>query len=229
MKFRQGISLHFINIFMKSIHYNSNDWSTITNIRNHMFEYLLVFSCDAVTETAIGSVKQYFQKHYQCEHAAHLRPHLTLFNCIIHDNKLDRVIQGFQKIARHTAPFRIELDRFNQYERGTFYVDLEDKASDQVLDLVKKLKSETSEHLSRWAGEFRFCTDPHFTVARQMTAKQLEQATAEWRHSEFHAAFKVSEMSLLRRSLVSGSKYAEVGRIPLVGMPANTFVQGSLF
>lgn len=214
---------------MKAIHFNNNDWSTITNIRNHMFEYLLVFSCDAVTEAAIGTVKQYFQKHYGCEHAANLRPHLTLFNCIIHDNKLDRLIQGFQKVARHTAPFQIELNRFNQYERGTFYVDLEDGVSDQIMGFVRNLKADTSEHLSRWAGEFKFCTDPHFTVARQMTDLQFQRAVAEWRNSQFNATFKVSEMSLLRRSLVNGAKFTEVARIPLHGLPVRTLVQGSLF
>ncbi|MHA4741918.1 2'-5' RNA ligase family protein [Dyadobacter sp. MSC1_007] len=215
---------------MKAIHFNNNDWSTITNIRNHMFEYLLVFSCDAVTEAAIGSIKQYFKKNYGCQQSANLRPHLTLFNCVIHDYKLDRIIQGFQKVARHTAPFSIELNRFNQYEGGTFYVDLEDKTSQQVLDLVRKLKGETSDHLSRWAsGEFKFCTDPHFTVARQMTPAQLQRAVLEWQQRQFKASFKVSEMVLLRRSLIKGSKCQEIVRIPLMGLPGNTFVQGSLF
>jgi 2'-5' RNA ligase len=215
---------------MKAIHFNNNDLSTIRNIREHMFEYLLVFSCDPVTEAAIGSVKQYFHKAYGCDQAANLRPHLTLFNCIIHENKLDRVIQGFEKVARHVAPFRVELDGFSQYEGGTFYVDLEESASGQVLGLVKDLKAETSDHLSKWAsGEFRFCADPHVTVARNMTPMQINSAVKEWMSKKFRASFRVNEMILLKRSLVSGSKCREIARMPLLGLPGKTFVQASLF
>ncbi|SDF80328.1 2'-5' RNA ligase [Dyadobacter soli] len=215
---------------MKSIHFNNNDLSTIRNIREHLYEYLLVFSCDPVTEAAIGSVKQYFQKAYGCEQSANLRPHLTLFNCIIHEYKLERVIQGFEKVARRMAPFRIELDGFNKYEGGTFYVDLEEGSSQHVGGLVKNLKSETFDHLSKWAsGEFRFCTDPHVTVARRMTPTQVNSASKEWMYKKFQSSFRVTEMILLKRSLVSGSKCREVARMPLLGLPDQAFVQASLF
>jgi|GEM_PF-652602 len=215
---------------MKSIHFNNNDLSTIRNIREHLYEYLLVFSCDPVTEAAIGSVKQYFQKAYGCEQAANLRPHLTLFNCVIHEYKLERIIQGFEKVARHVEPFRIELDGFNKYEGGTFYVDLGEGSSQKVNGLVKTLKSETVDHLSKWAsGEFRFCTDPHVTVARKMTPLQVNSAAKEWMYKKFHSSFRVTEMILLQRSLVSGSKCREIARMPLLGLPGEAFVQGSLF
>jgi 2'-5' RNA ligase len=215
---------------MKSIHINNNDLSTIRNIREHLYEYLLVFSCDPVTEAAIGSVKQYFQKAYGCEQAANLRPHLTLFNCIIHEYKLDRVIQGFEKVARHIAPLRIELDGFNRYESGTFYVDLEESSSYQINGLSKNLKTETVEHLSKWAsGEFRFCTDPHITIARKMTPAQINSAAGEWMYKKFHSSFRVNEMILLKRSLISGSKCQEIARMPLLGLPDQALVQGSLF
>jgi uncharacterized protein YecT (DUF1311 family) len=79
------------------------------------------------------------------------------------------------------------------------------------------------------SGEFKFCTDPHFTVARQMTPAQLQRAVLEWQQRQFKASFKVSEMVLLRRSLIKGSKCQEIVRIPLMGLPGKTFVQGSLF
>ncbi|OJV12450.1 MAG: hypothetical protein BGO21_06845 [Dyadobacter sp. 50-39] len=215
---------------MKSIHFNNNDLSTIRNIREHLYEYLLVFSCDPVTEAAIGGVKQYFQKAYGCEQAANLRPHLTLFNCIIHEYKLERVIQGFEKVARRIAPFRIELDGFNKYEGGTFYVDLEDNSSRQVNGLVRNLKNETGDHLSKWAsGEFRFCTDPHVTIARRMTPMQINNASREWMYKKFHSSFRVTEMILLKRSLVSGSKCREIARMPLLGLPDPALVQATLF
>ncbi|GGM82993.1 hypothetical protein GCM10010967_13350 [Dyadobacter beijingensis] len=215
---------------MKAIHFNSNDLSTIRNIREHMYEYLLVFSCDPVTEAAIGSVKQYFQKAYGCGQAANLRPHLTLFNCIIHENKLDRLIQGFEKVARRAAPFRIELDGFNRYEGGTFYIDLSEGASAEVGNLVKGLKTETFDHLTKWSsGEFRFCTDPHVTVARHMTPAQVTNAAREWMHKKFRSSFRVTEMILLKRSLVNGSRCQEIARMPLLGLPDNVLVQGSLF
>ncbi|MCF0071247.1 2'-5' RNA ligase family protein [Dyadobacter sp. CY261] len=216
---------------MKSIHFNNNDLSTIRNIREHLYDYLLVFSCDPVTEAAIGSIKQYFQKAYGCEQAAHLRPHLTLFNCIIHEHKIERVVQGFEKVARHTAPFRIKLDGFNRYEGGTFYVDLEENSSKDVAGLVKGLKSETFDHLTKWAsGEFRFCSDPHITVARQMTPEQVNSAAKEWTYKKFSSSFRVTEMILLKRSLLNGSKCQEIARMPLLGLPDKAlFVQGSLF
>ena len=215
---------------MKSIHFNNNDLSTIRNIREHLYEYLLVFSCDPVTEAAIGSVKQYFQKAYGCEQAANLRPHLTLFNCIIHEYKLDRVIQGFEKVARHMTPFRIELDGFNKYESGTFYVDLEESSSQRVSELAKMLKNDTVDHLSKWSsGEFRFCSDPHITIARRMTPMQVDSAAREWMYKKFHSSFRVTEMILLKRSLISGSKCQEIARMPLLGLPDQTFVQASLF
>ncbi|ACT96473.1 2'-5' RNA ligase family protein [Dyadobacter fermentans] len=215
---------------MKSIHFNNNDLSTIRNIREHLYEYLLVFSCDPVTEAAIGSIKQYFQKAYGCEMATGLRPHLSLFNCIIHDYKLDRIVQGFEKVARHVEPFRIELNGFDRYEGGTFYVDLEENASDRVSQLAKSLRNETVGHLSKWAsGEFKFYTDPHVTIARQMTPAQVDSAAREWKNKKFRSSFRVTEMILLRRSLVNGSKFREIARMPLLGLPDQTLVQASLF
>lgn len=215
---------------MKAIHFNNNDLSTIRNIREHMYEYLLVFSCDPVTEASIGSIKQYFQKAYGCEQSANLRPHITLFNCIIHEHKLDRIVQGFEKVARHIVPFRISLNGFNRYEGGTFYVDLEDGSSAQVADLVRNLKSETFGHLSKWAsGEFRFCADPHVTIARRMTPEQVHNASREWMNKKFQSSFRVTEMILLKRSLVNGSKCQEIARMPLLGLPGAAMVQGNLF
>src|SRR5690606_25095349 len=122
------------------------------------------------------------------------------------------------------------LDGFNKYEGGTFYVDLEEGSSQWVNGVVKTLKSETVDHLSKWAsGEFRFCNDPHVTVARKMTALQMNSAAREWINKKFHSSFRVTEMILLKRSLVNGSKCREIARMPLLGLPPQGLVQGSLF
>lgn len=215
---------------MKRVHINNNHWNTLASIRHHMYEYLLVFSCDKVTEALLHNVKRYFEDNYGCTYAANLVPHLTLFKCTIHENKVDRIVQGFEKVARHIDPFEIALTQFNKYEHGTFYVDLESNASDNVLELARKLKDEVGAHVRQWApGEYHFCDDPHFTVARNMTAFQTERAVMDWLYREFLASFHVNEMKLLRRSLINGSRYETIATIPLLGLPGGSYMQGSLF
>ncbi|TLV02150.1 2'-5' RNA ligase family protein [Dyadobacter luticola] len=215
---------------MKSAHINNNHWNTLVNIRYHMYEYLLVFSCDKVTEALIHNVKRYFEDNYGCHYAANLIPHLTLFKCTIHENKVDRIIQGFSKVAKHASPLQIDLTQFNKYEHGTFYVDLASKSSDHVLDLVRKLRNEVGTHVKQWApAEYIFSEDPHFTVARNMTASQIEKAVMDWLYREFQASFQATEMKLLRRSLIHGAKYETVATFPLLGLPDGQYMQGSLF
>ncbi|MCE7066614.1 2'-5' RNA ligase family protein [Dyadobacter sp. CY326] len=215
---------------MKSVHINNNHWNTLASIRHHMYEYMLVFSCDPVTEALIHNVKRYFEDNYGCSYAANLVPHLMLFQCTIHENKVDRILQGIEKVARHVSPFDISLTKFNKYERGTFYVDLESQASQQIIELTKKLKTEVGSHVKQWApGEYHFCEDPHFTVARNMSALQVAKATLDWLYREFLATFPATNMVLLRRSLVNGSKYEQIAQFPLLGMPAGDYMQGSLF
>ncbi|KQS31029.1 2'-5' RNA ligase family protein [Dyadobacter sp. Leaf189] len=215
---------------MKSIHINNNHPSTLTNIRHHMLEYLLIFSCDEVTKAHIASVKQFFERRYGCHYAANLTPHLSLMQCVIHQSKMDRVIQGCRKIAQTTDPFAMELSGFNKYEHGTMYIDVEDKVSQHILGIVKKLKADIDKHIQQWSpAEHEYCTDPHYTIARNMNNKQLEQAWFEWKYQKFAASFPVTEMQLLRRSLVKGDKFQIVERFPLQGLTQATFVQAALF
>ncbi|NIJ54766.1 2'-5' RNA ligase family protein [Dyadobacter arcticus] len=215
---------------MKRVHINNNHWNTLVNIRHHMYEYLLVLSCDKVTEALIHNVKRYFEENYGCHYAANLIPHLTLFKCTIHESKVDRIIQGFSKVARHMSPLQIALTQFNKYENGTFYVDLESDASEEVLEFVKKLRNEVGNHVKQWApAEYHFCDDPHITVARNMTAPQTESAVMDWLYREFQASFEASEIKLMRRSLINGAKYETVARFPLLGMPEGQYMQASLF
>lgn len=215
---------------MKRVHINNNHWNTLASIRHHMYEYLLVFSCDKVTEALLHNVKRYFEENYGCAYAANLVPHLTLFKCTIHENKVDRIIQGFEKVARHASPLSISLTQFKKYEYGTFYVDLESDASNQVLDLAKRLKMEIGNHVRQWApGENHFCDDPHLTIARNMSALQTAKAAIDWLYREFLATFQATEMILLRRSLITGSKYEQIATFPLLGLPGGSYTQGSLF
>ncbi|QRR01266.1 2'-5' RNA ligase family protein [Dyadobacter sandarakinus] len=215
---------------MKSVHVNNNHLNTLTNIRHHMFEYQLVFSCDTVTEAVIHNVKRYFEDNYGCRNAAKRKAHLTLFDCIMHENKVDPMIKAFGKVAGQVSPFTMQLTRYAKYENGTFYIDLEDTASQSVLDMVKILKREAGEHVRKWApAENRFCTDPNYTIARNMTESQMSLATRDWYNREFNMEFKVNEMLLLRRSLVKGSPFETVAKFPLLGMPAKRLVQTSIF
>ena len=215
---------------MKSVHINNNHWNTLASIRHHMYEYLLVFSCDNVTEALLHNVKRYFEDNYGCAYAASLAPYLTLFKCTIHENKVDRIIQGLEKVAKHASPVQIALTKFNKYDHGTFYVDMEPKASEEVIQLAKKLKDEIGPHVKQWApGEYHFCDNPHITIARNMNALQVAKATMDWLYREFLATFEPSHMVLLRRSLVTGSKYEQIASFPLLGLPSPSYTQGSLF
>jgi 2'-5' RNA ligase len=217
-------------IEMKSVHINNNHWNTLTNIRHHMFEYLLVFSCDKLTEALVHNVKRYFEENYGCRQALSLVSHRSLFYCIIHENKAERLVQGFEKVARNMQPFKVSFTSFEQYEQGTFYIDLENGASRQVLDMVRKLRGEVSAHVKQWApAEYKFCDDPHITVARNMSPWQVQRATSDWLHKDFDASFEAQEMVLLRRTLVDGARYETVARFPLLGLPEGQFVQASLF
>ncbi|CAG5068174.1 hypothetical protein DYBT9623_00903 [Dyadobacter sp. CECT 9623] len=215
---------------MKSIHINNNHPSTLTSIRNHMLEYLLIFSCDEVTKAHITSVKEFFERRYGCKFAANLTPHMALMQCIIHESKVDRVVQGCKKVAETSAPFKMELNGFDKYDRGTMYVDVAAPASGKILEIVKNLKTDIDKHIQQWSpAEHEYCTDPHYTIARNMTEKQLDQAWFEWRYQQFSANFQVNEMQLLRRSLVKGDKFQIVERFPLKGLPSAQFVQAALF
>lgn len=215
---------------MKSAHINNNHWNTLASIRHHMYEYQLVFSCDQVTEALLHNVRRYFEDNYGCSYASNLVPDLTVFQCTIHENKVDRILQGVERVARHASPFNISLTKFNKYEHGTFYVDLESKASDEILNLTKKLRSEVGQHVKQWApGEYHFCDDPHFTIARNMSTLQVAKATMDWLYKEFLASFPATHMVLLRRSLVNGSKFEQIGKFPLLGLPGGNYTQASLF
>ena len=217
-------------IEMKNLHINNNHWNTLTNIRHHMFEYLLVFSCDKLTEALVHNVKRYFEENYGCRNAVNLIPHLNLFYCNIHESKADRLVQGFQKVARHVQPFKVSFTSFEQYEQGTFYIDLESKSSGNVLEIVRKLRSEVAAHVRQLApAEYKFCDDPHLTVARNMSSWQTQRAASDWLHKDFDASFEAQELLLLRRSLIDGSRYETVSRFPLLGLPEGQFVQASLF
>lgn len=215
---------------MKSVHINDNHWNTLASIRHHMFEYLLVFSCDTVTEAVIHNVKRYFEDNYGCRNASKKPPHLTLFNCIMHENKTDALVRRIGTVAGQIAPFQMRLTKYARYENGTFYIDVDDADSQLVLQMVKILKAETGEHVRKWApAENHYCADPHFTVAKNMTEQQMAMAVRDWHNRDFDMSFKVNEMVLLRRSLIKGARFEAVSRFPLLGMPTQKLVQTSIF
>lgn len=162
------------------------------------YQYLLIISPDGETSARIMKIKKEFDERYCCGVAGRSYPHLTLVKFRQPASMEDHIVSNFAKFCRSVTPFEIILNGFASFSPHTIYVKVENP--EPVAGLVKNLRNAFGRLLKTTGGPRpAFITNPHITIARQLSPLQHQQAWEDWKHDYFSGRFPAESMLLLKR------------------------------
>ncbi|MET1055336.1 MAG: 2'-5' RNA ligase family protein [Pedobacter sp.] len=166
-------------------------------MENPLNKYLLVISPEERISNQITQIKYEFANSYGCTCAAQLKPHCTLLHFIQHPITENYLVKNFDVSAAYCAAMKITLNGFGQYPRHTIYINVEEYRA--LKNMVETLRFKTLSGIKLISPVY--LTDPHVTIARNMTEKQFTLAWKEWENRKFEASFTAHSIRLLKRKI----------------------------
>jgi DNA polymerase-4 len=157
------------------------------------FEYLLVLSPPSNVWNEVVKIKKDFSSQYCFPKAEKLKPHITLANFRIEEDREELIIDAINELCLNQPPFEVRLRNYNFFPYHTLYINVEKKSF--IIDFVKTLKKKLSLPGSR----ARFSFNPHLTIARGLTQEIFLKAKQHYEGKEFEASFIINSIVLLKR------------------------------
>jgi 2'-5' RNA ligase len=180
-----------------------------------IYEYLLIISPDSAVSAALFRIKHLYQSAYGCEYAASLVPHLTLVNFVQLERNERIIVKHFERFSKNIYPFDIQLNGFGGFPQRTIYAAVSNRQP--IVKIVKDVQIKFSKLLQPIEhSKPHFIKNPHITIARRMLEPQYNQAWEEWKNREFNAAFRATEITLLKRN-ITGGKCKTIATFPFKG------------
>lgn len=178
-------------------------------------EYLLVLSPDGTVKLKANELKRIYNLRYGCSFSEGLTPHITLLNFVVSEKVSEAIINRIENATQSIKPFEVKIDGFDRFPSHTIYLKISSR--EEVLNIINELFDNLDGYLPKSA----FCSEPHLTIAKKMSANQFEQAWLDWQNEKYTSSFLGNEMILLKRVLVEGSKYEAIKHFAFKGLEKN--------
>ena len=195
-----------------------------TNMPGYRYkEYLLVLNPHEDLRNKIMHIKKDFQAVYGTPTPGG-KPHVTLAKFVVWEIMEEKIINRLKIAAMGTPPFKVSFKNYGSFPCHTIYLNT--YTSIPIQSLIKELRCAKPLMKSQEADPY-FISEPHLTIARNLTALQYEKSWHEYSHRSFTGSFIADGMLLLKRP--QGDKFYQiVQRMEFSNSPV-TAQQGSLF
>lgn len=188
-------------------------------------EYLLIVQPHEDLYNKIMLIKKSFAEKYDCPLAAYTKPQITLINFVQWEMQELKLINRLKNAVATSNPFLVTINGFGSFPTHTIYVNIQTK--NNLVNLVKSMKSVQSILTLDNKNKPHFITEPHLTIARKLLPWQYEKAWLEYSNTPLTASFMVNTLVLLKRQ-VDTKKYTVATSFPLLNQPKES-VQTALF
>lgn len=160
-------------------------------------EYLLVVHPDTSVYTQVMEEKNFFSARFKTPIAAATMPHITVANFLATEQMEDTIIRWMHRIISMKKSFRVTLDQYGTFKPHTIYLRVMDHQP--FKQLAKDLQVVDQYIRGNGCPEMRLIDFPHLTIARRLDTTVYQEAVKVYSERNFHAAFEVQELVLLRR------------------------------
>ena len=173
---------------------------TIKQIPGYNYnEYKIVLRPNEDLASKIAEIKKTFSEQYKTSFSNNFSIDIPLVNFVQLEMKEKQVLNNLQTIAEHYRPFKVNLKNFGSMPTHSIFINIESKQ--QVLNLVKELKS-----TQRWMrldkeNKAHFINNPFITIASKLLPWQFEKGWLEYKNHYFTGSFMAEEMLLMKRKI----------------------------
>ncbi|MEO8852562.1 MAG: 2'-5' RNA ligase family protein [Ginsengibacter sp.] len=173
---------------------------TIKQIPGYNYiEYKIVLRPNEDLASKIAEIKKTFSEQYKTSFSNNFSIDIPLVNFVQLEMKEKQVLNNLQTIAEHYRPFKVNLKNFGSMPTHSIFINIESKQ--QVLNLVKELKStQRWMHLDK-ENKAHFINSPFITIASKLLPWQFEKGWLEYKNHYFTGSFMAEEMLLMKRKI----------------------------
>ncbi|MFN0276571.1 MAG: 2'-5' RNA ligase family protein [Chitinophagales bacterium] len=140
--------------------------------------------------------------------ASSSEPQITLFEFDADENKLQLYDRKIQLVCNTVEAFMISCKDFSEfYWNKTIYVALEERSTNLITQLRKKLSAELKHGKYDEEVNFESGKSPHITIARTLSEDMYKTATKYFHNKKFSGNFQCENIVL--RKLVSASNFTK--------------------
>ena len=162
-------------------------------------EYKIVIGPNEVLASKIAEIKKTFSGQYKTSFSNNFSIDIPLVSFVQLEMKEKQVLNNLQAIAEHYRPFKVNLKNFGSLPTHSIFINIESKQ--QVLNLVKELKSAQQwMHLDK-ENKAHFINNPFITIASKLLPWQFEKGWLEYKNHYFTGSFMSNEMLLMKRKI----------------------------
>jgi 2'-5' RNA ligase len=146
--------------------------------------------------------------------------HITIGEFTATDIQLENIKKQLAKIGDSIQPLKVVLDHFGSYPNGAFFIAPNPNSKEELIPIMK-----------RFHQEIRFpivhkSTDPHLSIARKLSAENLEMAFRMFPNIELE--YRCEDV-VLRRFDAAVKQFKILAHFPFKGNIKQEFIQTSLF
>lgn len=161
-------------------------------------EYLLVVNPEKNICQQVMDEKNIFRKQYGGSGILS-KPHITVANFLAKEEMEETLLRWMHRIISTTKTFSVALNNYSGFPNAnTLYLRVQDHQP--FKQLAKELKVIDEMVKSNGLPKAHLISNPHLTIARRLDPPVYEKAMMDYSKKEFHAAFEVTELVLLKRT-----------------------------
>jgi 2'-5' RNA ligase len=161
-------------------------------------EYLLVINPEADVWQRVMDEKTGFFNRYREMVALKTKPHITIANFLAKEEMEETIIRWTHRVISTKKVFRVALNNYGGFPNAnTIYVRVQDPQP--FRQLAKELKVIGDLVKDNGLPKAHLVSNPHMTIARNISPLIYREAMMEYAKKDFHAEFEVKELVLLKR------------------------------
>lgn len=160
-----------------------------------MSGFLIIISPPKEVETVVVDLKSEFRRKYGTYDAMYSRPHISICNFRLLEERGKDVFATFQSELAGLEPFLLQLDGFGCF-RGSNVIHI-NVANSAELNKLRETFYRLSVKL--WLrNSFILFETPHLTIAKKMQAGIFESARTAYLPRLYRHSFTVDKLKVLR-------------------------------
>ncbi len=163
--------------------------------RNRLFGYLVIISPPEDVTRFVNELKAEFYSKYGPYEGKYSKPHITICNFRLLEQRQDKVLSTFQNGLSEIDPFMLKINGFGSFENSNvIYLKVEETG--QLTPLKKKLF-----HIKKklwFKKNFYLFGIPHLTIAKKLEPAVFEAAAMDYCSRSYQNSFTVDRLKVLR-------------------------------
>ena len=146
--------------------------------------------------------------------------HITICEFTLNESTWEQMEKKISATIATFTPFNVELNGFNHYPNGAFYITPGIESKKVLKEIMKSVTTSVpvkNQHKS---------SDPHLSIARRLNPEQLKKATQMF--TSIHESF-ICDAIYLRRFNAEIKQFDVIKSYPFLSQFPSTGIQTSMF